>query len=686
MKQNILLYCASVLLQSLIFFTPCAGMAQQAPKVALVIGNAAYINSPLRNPENDAKDFAKSLKGFGFTVIERTNLTTKQIGPMLREFRSKLVAGSVAVIFYAGHGLQIKGENYLPAVDADIQGEEDVPMQSLSTRQLMDVLADSGTRMNLVFLDACRNNPYSRRFRSTTRGLSRENVPSGTLMSFATRPGGEAADGDGRNGLYTSVLLQQLKLADQPIEQVLKKVVTGVKQASNGQQEPWIEGSIDGDFCFAECGGSSNARLDADDEAWVITQKSNNLSAYQAYLAKFPSGRYRGAAEVALAALKGGGNTPANTVTEGRESRNSDTQANNRPILGVWYSDDCEGKINNSFKVAVKWYTSQGKLYMREHNFGFQSLYEINVTQSTRGRETLFNSTHGKKVEDTVEFEGESAKLMQRTIDGRVLIQGGMWLNDKYVMPRLHRCAPDTFMVRQAEQISLNSCNEMSDENVSICFGALPSNTASPSYIGEIWRGKKHGWGVELQKNQVTVARYVEGQMSGDPTVFKPNQISGSIKNLPLELQIDFSKPKCSGFDTNKFMVQTKSRCYIAEPIEGGFVLGDASGEYPNGSILVYHANYSTFAKVKNGIPNGYVRTPAAPWFAGEMKSGVKSGFGMLQLSASGAVYMGEFKDDKYNGKGRILGNMLYSPSEDLGDGLSAGTGEAFFVDGRIKR
>jgi hypothetical protein len=681
MAHKTLLHWSSALFTLLLFFMADLGMAQQPPKVALVIGNAAYKNSPLRNPENDAKDFAKSLKGFGFTVIERTNLTTKQIGPMLREFRSKLVPGSVAVVFYAGHGLQIKGENYLPTVDADIQGEEDVPQQSLSTRQLMDVLAESGTRMNLVFLDACRNNPYSRRFRSTTRGLSRENAPSGTLMSFATRPGSEAADGDGRNGLYTSVLLQQLKLADQPIEQVLKKVVAGVKQASNGQQEPWIEGSIEGDFCFAECSGSPNARLDADDEAWAITQKANNLSAYQAYLAKFPSGRYRAAAEIALSALKGG----SNTANEGRESRNSDSQANNRPILGVWYSDDCEGKINNSFKVAVKWHTAQGKLYMREHNLGFQSLYEINVTQSTRGRETLFNSTHGKKIENIYEFEGESAKLIQRTRDGAVLVQGGMLVHDKYVLPRLHRCAPNAFMARQADQISLSSCHEMGDDNVNICFSTLPTNAASPSYIGEVWRGKKHGWGVELQKNQVTVARYIEGQLEGEPTVFKANQISGSTKNLPLELQIDFSKPKCSGFDTTKFMVKTKSPCYIAEPIDGGFVLGDATGEFPNGSILIYHANNSLFAQVKNGMPNGYSRTLAPPWFAGEVKSGAKNGFGMTQLSKSGAIYMGEFKDDKYNGKGRILGNMLYSPSEDLGDGLSAGTGEAFFVDGHIK-
>jgi uncharacterized caspase-like protein len=175
-------------------------------RFALVVGNSAYKSVPLKNPTNDAKDMAAKLKGMGFTVIERSNLTVKQIGSTLREFRSKLTPGSVALVFYAGHGLQIKGENYLPAVDADISSEEDVPTQSLAMRQIMDVLGDAKTRLNLVFLDACRNNPYARSFRSASDGLNRVNAPSGTLISFATRPGSVAADGTGRNGLYTGVL------------------------------------------------------------------------------------------------------------------------------------------------------------------------------------------------------------------------------------------------------------------------------------------------------------------------------------------------------------------------------------------------------------------------------------------------------------------------------------------------
>ena len=224
-------------------------------RVALVIGNGTYKTSPLKNPVNDAKDMATKLRSLGFVVIERSNLGIRQIGSTLREFRSKLAPGGVALVFYAGHGLQIKGENYLPAVDADIASEEDVPNQSLAIRQIMDVLSDAKTRLNLVFLDACRNNPYSRSFRSTGEGLSRVTAPSGTLISFATRPGSVAADGEGRNGLYTGALLQQMSYTGQPIEQVLKRVVTTVKVGSQNRQEPWMEGSIEGEFCFGECSG-----------------------------------------------------------------------------------------------------------------------------------------------------------------------------------------------------------------------------------------------------------------------------------------------------------------------------------------------------------------------------------------------------------------------------------------------
>ncbi len=228
-------------------------------RVALVIGNAAYKSVPLANPVNDAIDVAARLKTLGFEVIERRNLSKNEVGATLREFRSKLKPGAVALFFYAGHGLQLKGVNYLPTVDADIASEEDVPMQSLDANKVLEIMDEGKTRLNLVFLDACRNNPYARSFRSAADGLARINAPSGTIISFATRPGSVAADGRGRNGLYTEHLLRAMNATDLPIEQVLKRVVSGVKGGSKGRQEPWMEGSIEGDFCFGVCGGAQVA-------------------------------------------------------------------------------------------------------------------------------------------------------------------------------------------------------------------------------------------------------------------------------------------------------------------------------------------------------------------------------------------------------------------------------------------
>ncbi len=219
-------------------------------RIALVIGNSAYQGSPLKNPSNDARAMAATLRKLGFEVVARENLATRQISTTLREFRSRLQPGAVALFFYAGHGMQVKGINYLPTVDANISSEEDVPLNSINVNQLLEIMDDAKTRLNLVFLDACRNNPFSRRFRSAGDGLARINAPSGTLISFATRPGSIASDGEGSHGLYTQNLLAQIETPNQPIEQNLKRVVAGVKKSSNGAQEPWMEGSLDGDFYF----------------------------------------------------------------------------------------------------------------------------------------------------------------------------------------------------------------------------------------------------------------------------------------------------------------------------------------------------------------------------------------------------------------------------------------------------
>lgn len=281
-------------------------------RIALVIGNSAYPGSPLKNPSNDARAMAVKLKKLGFDVVARENLSTRQISTTLREFRSRLQPGGVALFFYAGHGMQVKGINYLPSVDANISSEEDVPLNSVNVNQVLEIMDDAKTRLNLVFLDACRNNPFTRRFRSAGDGLARINAPSGTLISFATRPGSVASDGEGDHGLYTQNLLAQIETPNQPIEQNLKRVVAAVKKASNGAQEPWMEGSLDGDFYFVggPTGSPAAAPVGGLGESatfeltfWDSIKASDNVEDYRAYLEKYPQGQFAPLAEGRLRRL-----------------------------------------------------------------------------------------------------------------------------------------------------------------------------------------------------------------------------------------------------------------------------------------------------------------------------------------------------------------------------------------------
>jgi hypothetical protein len=301
-----------------VYFSIChSSEASQEKRVALVFGNAKYEVSPLVNPTNDSADVAAKLKRYGFEVVYRENLKIRQIGSMLREFKSKLTPGSTALVFYAGHGLQVRGENYFPTIDADIQSEEDIQNQSVGLKQLMDILEEAKTRTNIVMLDACRNNPFERRTRSLSRGLASTSAPSGTMIAYSTRPGSVAEDGSGRNGLYTE---QLLKLMDnrKPIEQVLKQLVSSVKSASKGRQEPWSEGSLEGDFCFGGCIDSNieKNRLTADVALWESIIGSAVVSDYERYLTEFPNGTFASLAKKTLENLKLSASSPVVSVPE----------------------------------------------------------------------------------------------------------------------------------------------------------------------------------------------------------------------------------------------------------------------------------------------------------------------------------------------------------------------------------
>lgn len=288
------------------------GAASGEKRVALVIGNSIYTDAPLKNPVNDARDMAAALRKLGFEVIEKTNVTQKEMNRAIVQFGEKLRADTVALFFYAGHGIQVKGKNYLIPVDAQIQSEASIRAETVDVDGVLDQLTVSS--LNIVILDACRNNPFERRFRSIGGGLAQMDAPKGSLIAYATAPGKTAADGDSRNGLYTQELLKHIQTPDLPLEAVFKRVRVGVMTASGEVQTPWETSSLTGEFFFRSVAGANPAApqqlvapVDPDTAEvsfWRGVERSTDISDFEAYLRSYPNGRYATLAKAVLDKLR----------------------------------------------------------------------------------------------------------------------------------------------------------------------------------------------------------------------------------------------------------------------------------------------------------------------------------------------------------------------------------------------
>ncbi len=272
-------------------------------RVALVIGNGAYKEGPLANPVNDAHAIALALKESGFTVISRENIDQRGMLAALREFGDKLRAGGTGLFYYAGHGMQIKGRNYLIPVGASIDREDEVAYSAVDAQAVLDKMEAAGNVANIMILDACRNNPFTRSTRSGQAGLAQMDAPVGTLVAYATSPGAVASDGSGANGLYTQHLLTAIRQPGSKVEDVFKRVRANVRRDSQGKQVPWESTSLEGDFYFRG-GPVSAAPADPAQEAeaalWNAVKDSKLPLELRVYLSRYPIGKF---ASTALARL-----------------------------------------------------------------------------------------------------------------------------------------------------------------------------------------------------------------------------------------------------------------------------------------------------------------------------------------------------------------------------------------------
>jgi len=379
--------------------------AKADKRVAFVVGNGAYKNvAQLPNPPIDAKAMAATLRNVGFDVVEGTNLTRDTMTERLLEFGKKAQGADVAVFFYAGHGIAISGTNYLLPVDADIKSEMDVKLGAAINIDLTLDQTMSDAKVKLVFLDACRDNPFAAKIKSnaSTRslsvqsGLAEMKSGEGTLIAFATGPGQTALDGqEGTNSPFTRALIAHITTPGVEIQQAMTEVRAQVNEETNKGQLPWGHTNLIGSVylnpaappaptaagsppspavAVASTGGSSDVEL----EFWRSIKDSNKPEELNAYLSSYPNGQFKSLALARIASLENGPSTTTRNLTTGidpatfTEDSNQTTEDQigldkgqrrdvQRRLTGLGFDTKVNGKFDEDTRAVIsRWQAARG--------------------------------------------------------------------------------------------------------------------------------------------------------------------------------------------------------------------------------------------------------------------------------------------------------------------------------------
>ena len=309
------------LIAAALMLAVCCAPAHAEKRVALVIGNSHYKNvTPLDNPVNDAKLMAETLRALGFVIVggsAQLDLDKAQFDGAVQGFSNQIQGADVGLFYYAGHGLQVRGQNYLVPVGANPARETDVDFQMVDTALVLRQMDGAGTKLNIVILDACRNNPFGGRgLRATEGGLAQMRAPEGTLISYATQPGNVARDGANGNSPYTRALADAIRKPGRDIFQTFNAVGLAVKEATGGGQQPWVSSSpIAGSFYFA--GQAAVAPVvapppiavaptvaDEAARAWSVTQNTTSIAVMEDFIRQFGSTAYGSMARARLQEMK----------------------------------------------------------------------------------------------------------------------------------------------------------------------------------------------------------------------------------------------------------------------------------------------------------------------------------------------------------------------------------------------
>ena len=298
----------------LIFLFVSVQTPHAANRLALVIGNSNYQHtSPLRNPANDADLIGSKLSEIGFDVLTSKDTSLSATRQVISEFAGKIRDigdDGIVLFYYAGHGIQYNGKNFIVPVDANLQSDTDIILQGVDTSFILKIIELSGAKTNIVVLDACRNNPFPAVSRSVTKGLARMDSPSGSFIAYSTAPGAVALDGTGKNSPYTTALAEFITDPDLTLEAVFKKVRRKVYFDTEKAQTTWESTSLIDEIYLVERGEdtaknaktktSNNTQNIREENFWNQIRDKNDAELFQTYLQLFPDGKHR---EIALAQL-----------------------------------------------------------------------------------------------------------------------------------------------------------------------------------------------------------------------------------------------------------------------------------------------------------------------------------------------------------------------------------------------
>jgi uncharacterized membrane protein YgcG len=384
-------------------FLVSADAALADKRVAFVVGNGAYKNvAPLPNPAVDAKSIAKVLRNVGFDVVEGTNLTRDKMTEKLLDFGKRAEGADVAVFFYAGHGIAVNGTNYLLPVDADLKSEMDVKLGAAINVDLTLEQTMADAKVKLVFLDACRDNPFAAKIRSAkaTRsvsvqsGLAEMKSGEGTLIAFATGPGQTALDGEaGTNSPFTRALMANIAAPGVEIQQAMTKVRAQVNEETNKNQLPWGHTNLIGTVYLnpsaapaATAPGSAapvavataSPGSDVEVEFWRSVRESNKPEELNAYLTNYPNGQFKPLALARIAALENGPSTATRNLTTGVDQATFTEEANQttedqigldkgqrrdvqRRLNGLGFDTKVTGTFNEQTRAIItRWQAARG--------------------------------------------------------------------------------------------------------------------------------------------------------------------------------------------------------------------------------------------------------------------------------------------------------------------------------------